>query len=172
MKGSQRISVRLDDRQSGQLRTRCQQAGCDVSQVVREALEQFLSLNLKKSADSETPARSARPPEQILNIITPIADSGRLRTQEDERGGVPTAVIAKGNVEGRQSEHVDYEFPQALKDQLAGFRAFGMELRKERRRLFQATLAATQVARENSQDGRDEDLYFELVRLGRNFGFL
>ena len=83
--------------------------------------------------------------------------------------GTPISLVQPAAV---KSEILAYELPKTLTDQLTRFRAFGMELRKERRRLFQATLAATQVACENSQNGRDGDLYGELVRLGHSFGLL
>jgi hypothetical protein len=64
------------------------------------------------------------------------------------------------------------EFPSILVDLLPKYRCFGERLWPERRRLFQALLAAAQVAQENGENPQDLRLRDELVGLGKRYGLM
>ena len=66
----------------------------------------------------------------------------------------------------------DYAFPRQLEEFLPRYRAFGMEIWKERRRCFGALVAICEVVRQHSQNAQDRALCAELVRLGKLFRLL
>src|SRR5438132_13398262 len=137
MKDSQRISVRLSHHQLAELRVKCQQAGCSVSQTTRRALDAFLGCNVRDTAALGTRARQEAPtPHRTTHIGIPLPSSICRRTQEEQceamAVGTPISLVQPAAV---KSEILAYELPKTLTDQLTRFRAFGMELRKERRRL-------------------------------------
>ncbi len=68
MKGSQRISVRLQNDSLERLQKHCLAANCDVSYVVRRALEAFLGAQPDASNGGGVPKRSS-PPEDIVELI-------------------------------------------------------------------------------------------------------
>jgi len=50
------------------------------------------------------------------------------------------------------------------------YRAFGEQIWKERRVLFQRTVAAAKIAQANNENPKDAALYAELLKLGQQFG--
>lgn len=71
-----------------------------------------------------------------------------------------------------QPNLAEYALPATLVELLPRYRHFGMEICKERRRLFQNLVAAAEVTREPSDNPRDAELYLELLRVGRKFGLV
>jgi Arc/MetJ-type ribon-helix-helix transcriptional regulator len=67
MRGSKRISVRLEDQSLERLQRHCAQLGCDVSQVVRQALQMFWASEPVATAGSRQ--RRVSPPGDILTLI-------------------------------------------------------------------------------------------------------
>lgn len=65
-----------------------------------------------------------------------------------------------------------YVFPRELHELLPRYRAFGAEIRKERRRCFGALLAICEVVREHSRSAEDLSLCAEISRLGKILGLL
>lgn len=63
-----------------------------------------------------------------------------------------------------------YVFPRELQHLLPGYRAFGMEAVRERRRCFGALLAVCEVVREHTGNRQDRALCAELLQIGRRFG--
>jgi len=61
-------------------------------------------------------------------------------------------------------------YSEKVGELLPQFRALGMALRPERRRLFHRLFAAAEVARENAENPRDAELYAELLRLRQTYG--
>ncbi len=68
MKSSARISVRLSDGQLERLQRLCQQTGCDVSHLVRQALDTLLA-NGSASGLGEAPKRRLSPPERVFDLV-------------------------------------------------------------------------------------------------------
>jgi hypothetical protein len=62
-------------------------------------------------------------------------------------------------------------FPAHLAELLPRYQAFGTEIWRERRRLFQSLLAAAEIASRNGQQ-HDTALLAELMRIGGSFGLL
>lgn len=69
MKGSPRISVRLEADSLERLQKYCTEAGCDVSYAVRRALEAFLGSQLNSSTNGGTPKRQSLP-EDIVPLTS------------------------------------------------------------------------------------------------------
>lgn len=63
-----------------------------------------------------------------------------------------------------------YVFPRELQHLLPGYRAFGMEAVRERRRCFGALLAVCEVVREHTGNRQDRTLCAELLQIGKRFG--
>jgi hypothetical protein len=58
-----------------------------------------------------------------------------------------------------------------LRELLPRHQAFGTEIWRQRRHLFQSLLAAAEIARRNGQQ-HDAALFAELMRIGGSFGLL
>lgn len=68
MSRSRRISVRLSDDRLGRLQKLCQETGCHVSHVVRQALDAFLACE-SGSAAGQAPQRRLSPPEAVFDSV-------------------------------------------------------------------------------------------------------
>lgn len=84
-------------------------------------------------------------------------------------GPQPAPSIPAGH---SKSAEDGYVFPRELEELLPRYRAFGMEIWKERRRCTGFLLAICEVAREHSQNAQDRALCAEILRIGRQFGLL
>lgn len=68
MPGSQRITVRLPESHIGPLQQYCAERNCDVSHVVRQALDAFLATDAG-SADHQISPKRITPPEEIMKPV-------------------------------------------------------------------------------------------------------
>ena len=77
MTGS-RISVRLSDGQTDRLQELCRQTGCDISDVVRRALDAFWAPKLG-SEPNNGPSKRTTPPEAVFDLVPSYLNSTALR---------------------------------------------------------------------------------------------
>jgi predicted DNA-binding protein len=70
MTASRRISVRLKDDQLARLEKVCEETGNDVSQLVRQALDAFMSTKSDMELNSGGPRRRSSPPAGIIPLTT------------------------------------------------------------------------------------------------------
>jgi hypothetical protein len=170
MNGSERISVRLRPAQVAQLRLRCQTAGCDVSQFVRQALG--ASLSPRDDGTGNQALEEVRNHRGAIDAERAAAESIRKGESIAPTGAVPgTGVVQVWTREVSQASKIQ-PFPAVVAGLLPRFRCFGGAIWPERRRLFQAVAAASAVAQENGENPRDAALYRELLRLGWEYGLL
>jgi ribbon-helix-helix CopG family protein len=69
MTEARRISVRLGAGQTGRLEELCRQTGCDISDVVRQALEAFLTCK-SSTGPNNAPYPRLSPPAAIIPLTT------------------------------------------------------------------------------------------------------
>jgi hypothetical protein len=170
MNGSKRISVRLGAAQVAQLKLRCQAAGCDVSQLVRQALDGFLSPRDDRAGIHAL--EEGRNHHGAADVEHAAAESARKDESIAPTGAVPgRGVVQVWTREVSQASKTQ-PFPAVVAELLPRFRCFGGAIWPERRRLFQAVAAASAVAQENAENPRDATLYRELLRLGWEYGLL
>ncbi len=84
MTGSRRISVRLDTDSLEHLQKHCLAADCDVSSVVRRALEAFLSGQLGSLTSEAAPKRQS-PPDIIVECTPKYLNWGRGDLREERK---------------------------------------------------------------------------------------
>jgi len=77
MRGSRRVSVRLSDDRLARLQRVCQETGCNVSHVVRQALDAFLPSESGAGSTNSGPPRRLSPPEQIFPLVAKYRAWGR-----------------------------------------------------------------------------------------------
>jgi hypothetical protein len=82
MPGSQRITVRLPEGHMGPLQQYCAERNCDVSHVVRLALDAFLATDMAPADDQVSPKRIT-PPDEIMKPVRKYFawGSGDLRAE-------------------------------------------------------------------------------------------
>jgi hypothetical protein len=68
MPGSQRITIRLPESHMGPLQQYCAERNCDVSHVVRQALDAFLTTHISPTTHHNPPKR-LMPPEEIMQPV-------------------------------------------------------------------------------------------------------
>jgi Arc/MetJ-type ribon-helix-helix transcriptional regulator len=168
--GSKRISVRLGEKQVAQLKLRCKTAGCDVSQLVRRALDAFLSPRDDRAGTQAL--GEARSHHGATDAERAAAELTRNEESIAPTGALPRAdVVQVGMRKASQASEIQ-PFSAVIAELLPRFRCFGGAIWPERRRLFHAVAAASAVAQENRENPRDADLYNELLRVGREYGLL
>ena len=77
----------------------------------------------------------------------------------------------KAAISGQSTQAVGASsFPPSVAELESQYRAFGEQIWKERRVLFQRTVAAAKIAQANNENPKDAALYDELLKLGQQFG--
>lgn len=168
MSETRKLSVRLDSKRQALLDQRCAENGCARSELVRQALDQFLrSRNHQAGNCGQTE-------ERILPANTRVVCvEGELARRVEgvvPPGTVPRTDAARERLQERS--HVTKPIPAALAEHLPRFRGVGAAIWQERRRLFLNVAAAAAVAQENAENPKDADLFEELLRVGREYGQL
>jgi hypothetical protein len=94
MRGTKRITVRLNDNQWKALEGFCQTTGRDVSCAVRNALDSFCTTGVNSTSPSAPSPRSLAPPDQVLRLMTKYRAwaRGDLRDERAEQYNELVAV--------------------------------------------------------------------------------
>ncbi len=84
MSGAGRLTVRLNQQQLDRLQERCQQAGLDVSHVVRQALDAFLANGQGVAGSGSAPRRLA-PPDEVIRLTPPYLAYGKGDLRQERK---------------------------------------------------------------------------------------
>ena len=163
--GASRISVRLDAKKAALLQGLCQEVGCDVSEMVRLALDRFAVTGLRRIMRSGWQASSAQsdsPP-----VVAPSCNSGISSAP-------PPLPIASGDPRqtSKPLQVAAASYPPKILALLPNYRVFGETLWGERRVLFQRLMAAAEVICESSDNPDDAKLRNKIMQLGTEFNQL
>ena len=184
MADSKRITFRLDAAQVAGLEKLCRETGSDASAVVRAGLADLL--NRPQSALSRAPGNGSNASQHLTAgavLTTATASDGGSRSvavneavNSTPASSGPAELCLTASKKAAAPRLVQSELvmplPSSVAELVPQARALGLALRKVRRLQFERVLAASLVATENSEDGRDHQLLVELLRIGREFGML
>ena len=161
MSGTKRVTVRLDHRQTTRLCRLCDETGLDRSELVRLALDQFKVASVQREIGprsmADNPAVGVAVAQDAPTQNGPSATATPMGSPEETAIGSGAFALL---------------WQAKLLDLLGTYRAFGMQIWKERRSLYQRLFAAAIVAGESNENPRDIALCETLRRIGKEYNLL
>lgn len=155
---TRRVTVRLDRKRTTRLVSLCQETGCDRSEVVRRAIDQFKVASVQRATDPKSMA-------DISLVKLAVAENAPV-----QNGSAATSIRTGSPKEIAVGSGAPALFWRAkLLDLLNTYRSFGMQIWRERRSLYQRLFAASVVAGESNEDPRDIALCETLRRIGEEY---
>jgi len=183
MTGSRRVTFRLSSDQAGRLQDVCLETARDRSAIIRNALGDFFNRRNEPHRSGGSASSTVQRQAAVHTPPPAIGDHGGLRevqTVHAESPKVATSTLAKScqpaPVKAAAPQSVrarpELSLPPSIAALVPQSLGLGAELQKVRRTQFQRVVAATFIATETLESGREAQLYAELTRIGREFGLL
>ena len=162
-----RFSVRLDSGRAARLEKVSAEVGCSPSEVFRRSLDCYLTARSPNPVIQRPEMKVA--PAGVRQLPTTTGESPKVASAASPEPR-PTAVV-KAAPSARSAPGIETSScPPSVAEMESQYRAFGAQIWKERRVLFQRTVLAAKIAQSNNENPKDAALYAELLRLGRQFG--
>jgi hypothetical protein len=178
-----RVTIRLNHDQIAGIQQVCCETGSDTSMVVRSALQDFFNRRNGPHRSGESASTTV---QRQVAVHTPPPASGdhcgltEVQTVHAESPKAATSPLAKScqtaPVKAAAPQFVrtapELSLPPSIAALVPQSLGLGADLQKVRRLQFQRVVAATFIATENLQGGREAQPYAELTRIGGMFGLL
>ena len=161
-----RMSVRLDCKQTSLLRTLSAEVGCSASEVLRRSLDCYLAARSPKSVIQRPEMKAA--PAGVRQLPIASGESPKVSSAASPAPCLTSSVKAAPSAPSTPTDPTT-AVPARIAELITQARGFGSQLRRIRREQFQRAFAATAVAAENAENPKDDEVYIEMLRLGRRY---
>jgi hypothetical protein len=164
-----RPSVRLDDKRALLLRTLSAEIGCPPSEVLRRAIDHYATSRSSKPIVQRPEMKVATAGARVLPITT--GESPKVASAASQDSCLTAVVKAAPSAPSSPKGPTPF-LPHGIAELITQARGFGSQLRRIGREQFQRAFAASAVAAESAENPQDVQVYDELLRVGRKYGWL
>jgi len=154
-------SVRLDDKRASLLRALSAEIGSPPSEVLRRAIDHYAASRSPKPAIQMAPAG-------VRHLPIASGESPKVSSAASPAPCLTTSVKAAPSPPSTPTDPTT-AVPARIAELITQARGFGSQLRRIRREQFQRAFAASAVAAENAENSEDDEVYIEMLRLGRRY---